>query len=284
MTSRVKQVAAHRPRPRWRTAERVPRQARCERGGYVAADVAGAIYFAESTYPPYFEPSMEATAAYDPPALITSNGAHAVIVKVDGETGPLHVVEIYVAEDARDHQSDDRRRPDHGGDRRGDRTGALRGGSTMMRRLSGSTMSFMDYRCPWRRNRTVRPQQPRHIETLLKLLRLERRPRRSCYGMAPRRDQNGVNDALVLLRHRPGADHAGTAARGDRLERWRPGQERRLDVRAIERDSETGVVARIAEDGERKLFGPDDQLGTLNTVTPTMRARRPRRPRCSTRG
>ena len=102
ITSRVKQAAAHMLEAS--PEDIVLSESRAQvRGapevGMSLADVAGAIYFAESTHPPDFEPSMEATAAYDPPALITSNGAHAVIVKVDGETGLVTLEQIYVVED-----------------------------------------------------------------------------------------------------------------------------------------------------------------------------------------
>jgi carbon-monoxide dehydrogenase large subunit len=63
------------------------------------ADVAGAIYFAEPTHPAGFEPSLEATAAYDPEHLIFSNGAHAAIVEIDPETGFVQVEKIYAVED-----------------------------------------------------------------------------------------------------------------------------------------------------------------------------------------
>jgi carbon-monoxide dehydrogenase large subunit len=63
------------------------------------ADVAGAIYFAESTHPADFEPSLEATAAYDPAELIMANGAHAVILEIDPDTGFVQVEKIYAVED-----------------------------------------------------------------------------------------------------------------------------------------------------------------------------------------
>jgi CO/xanthine dehydrogenase Mo-binding subunit len=63
------------------------------------AEVAGAIYFAESTHPPEFEPSLEATAAYDPTDLIMANGAHAVILEIDPDTGFVQIEKIYAVED-----------------------------------------------------------------------------------------------------------------------------------------------------------------------------------------
>jgi carbon-monoxide dehydrogenase large subunit len=63
------------------------------------ADVAGAIYFADATHPPDFEPSLEATAAYDPEHLIFSNGGHAVILEIDPDTGFVQIEKIYAVED-----------------------------------------------------------------------------------------------------------------------------------------------------------------------------------------
>ena len=67
--------------------------------GMPLAAIAGAIYFAEATHPPGFEPSMEATAAFDPADVILANGGHAAIVEVDTETGIIRVEKVFAVED-----------------------------------------------------------------------------------------------------------------------------------------------------------------------------------------
>jgi CO/xanthine dehydrogenase Mo-binding subunit len=63
------------------------------------AAVVGAIYFAEATHPPGFEPSLEATAAFDPADVILANGGHAAIVEVDIETGIVRIEKVFAVED-----------------------------------------------------------------------------------------------------------------------------------------------------------------------------------------
>jgi carbon-monoxide dehydrogenase large subunit len=63
------------------------------------AEVAGAIYFAEATHPENFDPTLEATATFDPADLVLANGGHAAIVEVDIETGIVRVEKFYAVED-----------------------------------------------------------------------------------------------------------------------------------------------------------------------------------------
>lgn len=62
-------------------------------------DVATAIYFDMSTWPEDFEPSMEATQAYDSARAMFSNGAHAILVELDPETGFIRFEKVYSVED-----------------------------------------------------------------------------------------------------------------------------------------------------------------------------------------
>ena len=58
-------------------------------------------YRREGTVPAGFEPGLEATAFYDPPAHgVSSNAAHAAAVEVDLRTGQVRVLGYVVAEDA----------------------------------------------------------------------------------------------------------------------------------------------------------------------------------------
>ncbi|MFT4562539.1 MAG: carbon-monoxide dehydrogenase large subunit [Gammaproteobacteria bacterium] len=67
--------------------------------GMSMADVAGAIYFAESTHPENFDPTLEATATYDPADAVLANGGHAAIVEVDAETGIVKIEKFFAVED-----------------------------------------------------------------------------------------------------------------------------------------------------------------------------------------
>ncbi len=62
-------------------------------------ELADAIYFAWQKRPLDLDPTLEATAAYDPPAAIFANGAHAAVVEVDLETGGVQVERVYAVED-----------------------------------------------------------------------------------------------------------------------------------------------------------------------------------------
>jgi len=67
--------------------------------GMPLAEVAGAIYFAEATHPENFDPTLEATAAFDPGDNVLANGGHAAIVEVDIETGLVRVLKVFAVED-----------------------------------------------------------------------------------------------------------------------------------------------------------------------------------------
>lgn len=67
--------------------------------GMTMAEVAGAIYFAEQTHPKDFDPTLEATASFDPSDNILANGSHAAIVAVDIETGIVRVEKFFAVED-----------------------------------------------------------------------------------------------------------------------------------------------------------------------------------------
>ena len=49
--------------------------------------------------PPDIDPTLEATASFDPDGTVFSNGAHAAIVNVDVETGVVRVETFYAVED-----------------------------------------------------------------------------------------------------------------------------------------------------------------------------------------
>jgi nicotine dehydrogenase subunit C len=63
------------------------------------AEIASAIYFDNSKHPENFDPSLEVTAAYDPPTCLFSNGANAFIVEVDVETGFVEIERAFAVED-----------------------------------------------------------------------------------------------------------------------------------------------------------------------------------------
>ena len=67
--------------------------------GMALAEVAGAIYFAAQTHPEDFDPTLEATATFDPGDHILANGGHAVVVEVDVETGLVRVERVFCVED-----------------------------------------------------------------------------------------------------------------------------------------------------------------------------------------
>lgn len=63
------------------------------------ADVAASIYFDVSAWPENFEPSLEATQAYDTARPMFSNGAHAILVEIEPETGFVKFEKVYSVED-----------------------------------------------------------------------------------------------------------------------------------------------------------------------------------------
>jgi carbon-monoxide dehydrogenase large subunit len=75
----------------------------CVRGspdrGVTWAEVARAAYLPGSGLPANVEPGLEASATYDPPPAVFSNGVHAAMVEVDRETGQVTVHRYAVAED-----------------------------------------------------------------------------------------------------------------------------------------------------------------------------------------
>jgi len=67
--------------------------------GMSFAEVAGAIYFADATHPEGFDPTLEATATFDPGDNVLANGGHAAIVEVDPDTGLVAVEKVFAVED-----------------------------------------------------------------------------------------------------------------------------------------------------------------------------------------
>lgn len=63
------------------------------------ADVCTSIYFDSSAWPDGFDPTMEATAAYDPERPMFSNGGHAMLVEVEPFTGFVTVEKVWSVED-----------------------------------------------------------------------------------------------------------------------------------------------------------------------------------------
>lgn len=63
------------------------------------SDVCTSIYFDASAWPDGFDPTMEATAAYDPARPMFSNGGHAMLVEVDPFTGFVTVEKVWSVED-----------------------------------------------------------------------------------------------------------------------------------------------------------------------------------------
>ncbi|MDN4172358.1 xanthine dehydrogenase family protein molybdopterin-binding subunit [Nocardioides sp. SOB77] len=63
------------------------------------AEVATAIYFDMSSWPEDFDPVLEATQAYDTARAMFSNGAHAMVVELDPETGFVRFEKVFSVED-----------------------------------------------------------------------------------------------------------------------------------------------------------------------------------------
>ena len=63
------------------------------------SEVAAKLLFSVVERPHDLEPALEATASFDPAQPIFANGAHAVIVEVDPETGAVSIERIIVVED-----------------------------------------------------------------------------------------------------------------------------------------------------------------------------------------
>lgn len=62
-------------------------------------DLATAVYFDQTAWPENFDPTLEATLAYDPARPIFSNGGHAMIVELAPDTGFVTVEKVFSVED-----------------------------------------------------------------------------------------------------------------------------------------------------------------------------------------
>jgi carbon-monoxide dehydrogenase large subunit len=67
--------------------------------GLTVAQLAQKAYFAPMELPPGMEPGLEATHAYDPPALTFSSGTHVCEVEIDRATGALTIGRYAIVED-----------------------------------------------------------------------------------------------------------------------------------------------------------------------------------------
>lgn len=63
------------------------------------AEVATSIYFDMSSWPEGFDPTLEATLAYDTARPMFSNGGHAIIVEIDPDTGFIRFEKVFSVED-----------------------------------------------------------------------------------------------------------------------------------------------------------------------------------------
>ena len=67
--------------------------------GFAVAQLAQKAYLAPMELPPGMEPGLEATHAFDPPALTFSSGTHVCEVEIDRETGRLTIARYLIVED-----------------------------------------------------------------------------------------------------------------------------------------------------------------------------------------
>jgi carbon-monoxide dehydrogenase large subunit len=67
--------------------------------GITIAQLAQKSYLAPTELPPGMEPGLEATHAFDPPALTFSSGTHICQVEIDPETGHLTILRYMIVED-----------------------------------------------------------------------------------------------------------------------------------------------------------------------------------------
>ena len=67
--------------------------------GLTVAQLAQKAYLAPTELPPGMEPGLEATHAFDPPALTFSSGTHICEVEIDLETGRLTIGRYTIVED-----------------------------------------------------------------------------------------------------------------------------------------------------------------------------------------
>jgi hypothetical protein len=67
--------------------------------GVTLAQIAQKAYLAPTELPPGIEPGLEATHAFDPPALTFSSGTHVCEVEIDPETGDVTIPRYTIVED-----------------------------------------------------------------------------------------------------------------------------------------------------------------------------------------
>ncbi|MGH7390586.1 MAG: xanthine dehydrogenase family protein molybdopterin-binding subunit [Candidatus Rokuibacteriota bacterium] len=67
--------------------------------GLTVAQLAQKAYLAPTELPPGMEPGLEATHAFDPPALTFSSGTHVCEVEIDRETGGVTIPRYTIVED-----------------------------------------------------------------------------------------------------------------------------------------------------------------------------------------
>jgi carbon-monoxide dehydrogenase large subunit len=67
--------------------------------GLTLAQLAQKAYFAPMELPPGMEPGLEATHAFDPPALTFSSGTHICEIEIDPETGDVTIPRYTIVED-----------------------------------------------------------------------------------------------------------------------------------------------------------------------------------------
>jgi len=67
--------------------------------GLTIAQLAQKAYLAPTELPPGMEPGLEATHAFDPPALTFSSGTHVCEVEIDPDTGRLTIARYTIVED-----------------------------------------------------------------------------------------------------------------------------------------------------------------------------------------
>jgi carbon-monoxide dehydrogenase large subunit len=67
--------------------------------GVTLAQIAQKAYFAPMELPAGMEPGLEATLAFDPPALTFSSGTHVCEVEIDPETGSVAIARYTIVED-----------------------------------------------------------------------------------------------------------------------------------------------------------------------------------------
>jgi carbon-monoxide dehydrogenase large subunit len=67
--------------------------------GVTVAQLAHKAYLAPTELPPGMAPGLEATHAFDPPALTFSSGTHICQIEIDAETGRLTILRYMIVED-----------------------------------------------------------------------------------------------------------------------------------------------------------------------------------------